>query len=1403
MKSIKFTLLAVLLLFTVNLLAQTPGIIVRPAGSAGPSVLDPNSDAYTSLTTDGFGTDDIANSEIPYKTVIPVLSEPTGDLLRGPSGKFTDLVKTLDGSGFYLFNDGTNLLCRLRLGGLVSGSKGYSILFDTDSKIGATGQYADPNYQPATSGNNGNPGFEIEIVLETNFRIAIYNVDGTSTPVLIASYPIASNSQVSVAATTDGGDPDFFYDFYIPHSVMGITATTPLRATATTVMAPTPAIGGPKSDIYGLSGDDYMTDWETIITSQPSFTLNDLTAGGSGIGNTCTAAPTLNSIITPTSTSISGAWKKSIYSSLSTAVITVYKNGTTVLGTTSVASGSTWTLNNVSGLVSGDVISAKAQAFGESRCLNSNLVTVNVCNSSNTPATPLLSCYSGSKGISGTNLFSGWTIHVDNITRGTQENSVNNTGGLFGATTGTSPNINWMFSGGCSTGAPLASGSYKVYYTNTSTGCNSEPVYFCAAGNGQNALAGSIAAPTITSPANSLFTTATQSISGTTVTSATVKLYINGILSQTVTSNASTGTFTFSGLALAANDKIHIIVEKTTASVSTSYCSGQTPVFTVTCFTTPPTIKTDNDGNLSVGSAITGTSFEAAGTTIRVYTSAAVLVSTTTVQANGTWSTSNAGSIPATYLVAANTSYYATAQTGSCGVSSNSATATALTATSASRCGTITGPVTSTASSIAGTLTGTLANTLVTLYLDNIAIGTTTSSNTTWSITVNTTAANTLYSGGVLTIGITEPSKTEVICAASVTIACTPPATPVVTPTIAISGVGQMIGYSISSSTSGILYSIKDNTDATNLGTSMFGNGGTILLTTDAFVTPGPLTLLIKATSFTGADCESFSTVKLYITADTDNDGLADNIDVDDDNDGVTDVNESGGVDPNTDADNDGIPNYIDTNYPGFSDTNNDGINDKLDLDKDGIINAYDIDSDNDGITDFVEAGGVDANGDGKMDGSFTDTNGNGLADVYDASAGGALISNNDTDGDGIVNAFDLDSDGDGILDVTEAGFTDTNADGIVDGTTGTDGWSDTIAALSSVILPDADNDGKPNYEDIDSDNDGITDNVEGQATAAYAKPSGLDSDKDGIDNAYDNNDAAFGGNSNNGIIPNNHDGADEPDYLDTDSDNDGRSDALESNDWNNNKIADENITLTGLDTDGDGLDNVFDLVNGPDVTITGFNGTGSRTVAQKTIAGAMFDRDWRNDLIVLPVTLLQFAVQEKNDLATIQWSAENEVNFEKYDVERSTSGRDFMSIATLKPIDGAVKHDYSTQDDLRKVVSNVIYYRLKMVDKDGTFSYSNVAIIKRNIQLGKTIAVNPNPVIENMQVSITSDVNAKGFISVYNSSGALIYKTEQQLVKGINLIPVQNLSKLSKGTYMIHAVVDGKNLITKFISAK
>jgi hypothetical protein len=82
-------------------------------------------------------------------------------LRRGPDHNYSDFVPDGGNDGFYVFFDATNLLFRFRLGSVMPGSKGYSILLDTDGKFGASGPNADPNYQAATTGVNGNPGFEI------------------------------------------------------------------------------------------------------------------------------------------------------------------------------------------------------------------------------------------------------------------------------------------------------------------------------------------------------------------------------------------------------------------------------------------------------------------------------------------------------------------------------------------------------------------------------------------------------------------------------------------------------------------------------------------------------------------------------------------------------------------------------------------------------------------------------------------------------------------------------------------------------------------------------------------------------------------------------------------------------------------------------------------------------------------------------------------------------------------------------------------------------------------------------------------------------------------------------------------------------------------------------------------
>lgn len=255
---------------------------------------------------------------------------------------------------------------------------------------------------------------------------------------------------------------------------------------------------------------------------------------------------------------------------------------------------------------------------------------------------------------------------------------------------------------------------------------------------------------------------------------------------------------------------------------------------------------------------------------------------------------------------------------------------------------------------------------------------------------------------------------------------------------------------------------------------------------------------------------------------DTDGDGTPDFRDLDSDGDGTFDIATSGGtdsdndgrIDGTTDSDGDGIPDASDPapHIPGaYRDGDGDGVIDALDIDLDndgipdsvegsedsdgdGIPNLADRDSDNDGIPDILEAGGRDMNGDGVAD-DLTDTNGNGLADIYEAATGGTALTLIDTDGDGFPNVRDLDSDGDGISDLIEAGGVDADGNGRVDDATDSDhdGLADSVdnskPGMHALARPDSDGDGTVDGLDSDSDGDGISDRDERVA----------DSDGDGI----------------------------------------------------------------------------------------------------------------------------------------------------------------------------------------------------------------------------------------------------------------------------------------------------------------
>jgi len=571
---------------------------------------------------------------------------------------------------------------------------------------------------------------------------------------------------------------------------------------------------------------------------------------------------------------------------------------------------------------------------------------------------------------------------------------------------------------------------------------------------------------------------------------------------------------------------------------------------------------------------------------------------------------------------------------------------------------------------------------------------------------------------------------------------------------------------------------------------------------------------------------------------DKDLDGIPNHLDIDSDNDGIPDTVESFGVDNNGDG---RIDNYSDTDNDGLSqnvDGSGGGVPGSgvalgaLDIDGDGLGNYLDKDSDNDGIPDVIEAFGLDANNNGWYD-VFTDTDGDGYADPIDADVGNDLVAENSAaallrtstdansdgradswpyknmDSDSKSNPYDVDSDNDGIIDLKEAGFADTDYNGQIDGALNSDGWNAAVASGGSLTLPDNDGIGNVNIYDIDSDQDGIPDNVEGLSTTGYLLPANLDTDLDGLDNTYDN----IVGFSGRGIPPNDQDIDGNPDYQDTDTDNDGLIDIVEGNDLNLNGLQDDNIT--GIDTDDDGLDDRFDNSNltiegtsarmGNGGTITGDPTPGSITTVQRTPStfGCPTERDWRCLSYVLSCEIISFSGSLGNGETRLGWKVFCRQEVDHFQVERSTDNLSFYSTTIISGRPGVNETEvYTATDPLNGITAEILYYRLKTIMRNGRTTLSRVITIKRSGN-NTDVQVAPNPVIKELTIVVTASKPQKTEIEIWDLSGRNIYKKSQTVSEGRTLINLGSVSGFPTGVYCLKMKLDELNIVKRFIIEK
>jgi uncharacterized repeat protein (TIGR01451 family) len=166
-----------------------------------------------------------------------------------------------------------------------------------------------------------------------------------------------------------------------------------------------------------------------------------------------------------------------------------------------------------------------------------------------------------------------------------------------------------------------------------------------------------------------------------------------------------------------------------------------------------------------------------------------------------------------------------------------------------------------------------------------------------------------------------------------------------------------------------------------------------------------------------------------------------------------------------------------------------------------------------------------------------------------------------------------------------------------------------------------------------------------------------------------------------------------------------------------------------------------------------------------------------------LPLTLTDFSATLKDCQPVLQWTTASEINTDRFEIERSNaSATDWKSIGNVSASGySSTKINYSFTDKDLNASSEKVSYRLKMIDKDGSYKYSKILPVLINCKTA-TILVYPNPVQDGkLYVSLAGTT---GYVeaTLLSASGQMILKNK--INNGTNYLNVLNIAD---GIYVLN----------------
>lgn len=179
-----------------------------------------------------------------------------------------------------------------------------------------------------------------------------------------------------------------------------------------------------------------------------------------------------------------------------------------------------------------------------------------------------------------------------------------------------------------------------------------------------------------------------------------------------------------------------------------------------------------------------------------------------------------------------------------------------------------------------------------------------------------------------------------------------------------------------------------------------------------------------------------------------------------------------------------------------------------------------------------------------------------------------------------------------------------------------------------------------------------------------------------------------------------------------------------------------------------------------------------------------------------LPVTLVSFRGTLSGKSVNLNWNTTSEINFKNFTVEKSLDGSRFENLTQALAKGGInIGASYAAVDNYP--YPNYSYYRLKIADRDGNFSYSNVVKVKTNNSPISLTRLYPNPSSSIVNYEIVSDNSQTFSVEIFDLGGRKISTQALVLNTGINQRQV-NISNFPAGTYILQFKDTQGNIIEK-----